>query len=33
VGGINFNQTAMIIVAFGSLTALVWRHKPVRVRL
>lgn len=30
VGGINFNQTAMIIVAFGSLFALIWRHKPVR---
>ena len=31
VGGINFNQTAMVIVAFGSCIALVWRHKPVRL--
>jgi phosphatidylglycerol:prolipoprotein diacylglycerol transferase len=30
VGGINFNQTAMIIVAVGSLSALIWRHRPVR---
>jgi phosphatidylglycerol:prolipoprotein diacylglycerol transferase len=29
VGGINFNQTAMIIVAVGSLSALIWRHRPV----
>jgi phosphatidylglycerol---prolipoprotein diacylglyceryl transferase len=30
VGGINFNQTAMMIVAFGSIATLIWRHKPVR---
>jgi prolipoprotein diacylglyceryltransferase len=30
VGGINFNQTAMVIVAFVSLSALIWRHKPSR---
>lgn len=31
VGGINFNQTAMVIVALGSFIALMWRHKPVRL--
>ena len=31
VGGINFNQTTMVIVALGSFIALTWRHKPVRL--
>jgi phosphatidylglycerol---prolipoprotein diacylglyceryl transferase len=26
VGGINFNQTAMVIIVAGALIALVWRH-------
>jgi phosphatidylglycerol:prolipoprotein diacylglycerol transferase len=31
VGGINFNQTTMVIIALGSYIALTWRHKPVHL--
>jgi len=30
VAGINFNQTAMVIVASGSIIALLWRRRPIR---
>ena len=31
VGGVNFNQTAMVFVALGSCIALAWRHRPIRL--